>query len=318
MLNFRHFSPDKEEPIVGDNVEVKEIPDMIEDGDETLINLGGEAEAPESDPVKGQSVEEKAEPETKTEYEIPDTYKGKELPDIIKMHQELQHKLGEQGNEMGQLKKQLEKANLSPEELRESLKSQEVKLLYDKESDKLADMDVDEVSREELRAQRRLVEELRDEYTTKQSKEAIREIVQSGENKVFKASQKEVLKKDYELSADEIANLESVAENNFLENGKLTERSYHHALVSLYGLPRVMKSAEMKAEAKARADISKAVEKQGVTVDTAGATKGGNYTSLTDLINNPAKLEAHIEALYAAGKSEQVDAIQNKIKARMR
>jgi hypothetical protein len=64
--------------------------------------------------------------------------------------------------------------------------------LYDKRSDKLADMDVDEVSKEELRTQRRLVEELRDEYTTKQSKEAIREIVQSGENKAFKASQKEV------------------------------------------------------------------------------------------------------------------------------
>ena len=306
------------EPIVGEKIETKEIPDMIDEGDETLINLGGEEKAPEADPEKGQSVEEKAEPEAKTEYEIPDTYKGKQLPDIIKMHQELQSKLGEQGNELGQLKKQLEKANLSPQELREALKSQEVKSLYDQESDKLADMDVDEVSKEELRSQRRLVEELRDEYTTKQSKEAIREIINSGENKTFMASQKEALAKDYELSADEITNLENVAENNFLENGKLTERSYHHALVSLYGLTRVMKSAEMKAETKARTDIANATAKQGVTVDTAGTTKGGNYTTLSDLINNPAKLEAHIEALYKAGKSDQVDAIQNKIKARMR
>jgi hypothetical protein len=316
MLNFKHNSPDDLEP----EVEVKEeLPFMKEEGDEIYFNLGDDKEAPETVPDKGETVEDKA-PAAKaeTEYEIPDTYKDKALPDVIKMHQELQSKIGKQGEELGKLRKQLEKADLSPEELREALRADEVKTLYDQEYDKLLDMDPDDVSPEELRAQKRLVKELDDEYRTKYSKEAIREVVQSSENKAFKAEQKSKLQETYDLSDDEVANVEQVSENNYLENGRLTERSYQHAMLDLYGAERMSKTAAMTAEAKVRSEIATAVAKQGIAVDPGGPSKTGNYESLTDLINNPARLEAKIDTLIEQGRTAELDALQAKIKLRMR
>jgi len=308
-----------EEQIVNEEqIETPEPEQFKEEGDELLINVGNDEseEAPEADPGEGQAVEDKAvadEVVTETEYEAPEEFKGKSQAELIEMIQSGSKKIGEMGSEKADLKKQLEKVQLTPEELREQLKASEVKTLLDEEREKLMDLDPDIASREELRSQQRLVNELSDEYSTKSHSESIRDIVQSGENKAFKLAQKEKLQKDFELTANEITNVDAVAENNYLENGKLTERSYQHAMLSIYGVERITKASEMKAEAKARTDIMTASNKTQVGVDASAPGTSGNYVSLDTLVSNPVAMKKYVDT----HTDEQVAALQEKLKQLM-
>jgi hypothetical protein len=308
-----------EEQIVNEEkVETPEPAQFKEEGDELLVHIGDDKseEAPEADPDEGQAVEDKAEVEevvTEAEYEAPEEYKGKTQEELIAMVQSGSQKISEMGNEKADLKKQLDKVNLTPEELREQLKASEVKTLLDQEREKLMDIDPDVVSKEELRNQQRLVNELSDEYSTKSHAESIRDIVQSGENKAFKVAQKDKLQKDYELTAEEVTNVDAVAENNYLENGKLTERSYQHAMLSIYGAERMVKSAEMKAEAKARTDIMTASAKPQAGVDASAPGTSGNYVSIDKLISSPSEMKKYV----ATHTPEQVAALQDKLKQLM-
>ena len=305
-----------EEQIVNEEkVETPEPAQFKEEGDELLVHIGDDKseEAPEADPDEGQAVEDKAEVEevvTEAEYEAPEEYKGKTQEELIAMVQSGSQKISEMGNEKADLKKQLDKVNLTPEELREQLKASEVKTLLDQEREKLMDIDPDVVSKEELRNQQRLVNELSDEYSTKSHAESIREIVQSGENKAFKVAQKDKLQKDYELTAEEVTNVDTVAENNYLENGKLTERSYQHAMLSVYGAERITKASEMKGNEQARKDIMTASEKTQVGVDASAPGVGGSYVNIDELIASPTMLADYVKT----HTTEQVAKLQDKIK----
>ncbi len=290
-MRFIHFSPEVEEP----------VDDLFQgEGDEMMVKIGEveTEEATEAEPDKGETVEDKVTTEkTETEYKVPTEFEGKSIEDLVNMIQSGTSKLGTMGTELKTARDQVTKANLTPEELRESLDSREVKVLLDQEREKLRNMDPDEVQKKELHDQQRLVDELIDEYGDKSRKENINEIIQSSANKEFKASQREALKTDYELTDEEIANIEKVAENNYLENGKLTERSYHHTLVAVYGLDRVMKSASMKAESKARTETAAAVAKTQAGVEATGTGTSGQYMNMDKLINDPAAYSKFLAGL---------------------
>ena len=298
-----------EEQIVNQPEVTPEIAQFKEENGDLLINIGNE-EAPKAEPVEGETVEDKAEAPTETEYEVPPEFKDKSNEELIGMIQSGSKKIGEMGTEKAELKSRLEKANLTPEELREQLKASDVKTLLDQEREKLMDIDRDEASPEELRNQQRLVNELSDEYSTKSHSEAIRDIVQSSENKAFKVAQKEKLKTDFELTDKEVENVDAVAENNYLENGKLTERSYQHAMLSVYGAERITKASEMKGNEQARKDIMTASEKTQVGVDASAPGVGGSYVNIDELIASPTMLADYVKT----HTTEQVAKLQDKIK----
>jgi hypothetical protein len=298
-----------EEQIVNQPEETPEIEQFKEQDGDLLVNIGNE-EAPEAEPVEGETVEDKAEAPTETEYEVPPEFKDKSNEELIGMIQSGSKKIGEMGTEKAELKSRLEKANLTPEELREQLKASDVKTLLDQEREKLMDIDRDEASPEELRNQQRLVNELSDEFSTKSHSEAIRDIVQSSENKAFKVAQKEKLKTDFELTDKEVENVDAVAENNYLENGKLTERSYQHAMLSVYGAERITKASEMKGNEQARKDIMTASEKTQVGVDASAPGVGGSYVNIDELIASPTMLADYVKT----HTTEQVAKLQDKIK----
>jgi len=308
-MRFIHFSPD--EQIVNEEEVKPELDQFKEDGDDLLINIGDD-EAPEADPEEDTQSEDTVET-TETVYEAPKGYEGQDLEAVTKRHQDSSAKITELSQELKNVKEQLGKANLTPQELREQLKATEVKTLLDQEREKLRDMDPDEVSREELRNQQRLVDELGDEYGTKSHSESIRDIVQSGENKSFKVAQKEKLVKDYDLTDEEVKNVDLIAENNYLENGKLTERSYQHAMLSVYGADRMIKATEIQMEQKARTDIMTATDKTQAGVDASSPGVSGNYVNLDKLIGNPAMLDKYIKT----HTPEQVEKLQAKIKQLM-
>jgi len=300
-----------EEQIVNEEEVIEEVAQFKEDGDDILVNIGDD-EAPEADPEKDTQSEDTAEA-TETEYEAPKGYENQTLEDVTKRHQDSTSHISKLSEELKAVKDQLGKANLTPQELREQLKATEVKTLLDQEREKLRDMDPDVVTKEELRTQQRLVDELSDEYGSKSHSESIREIVQSSENKAFKAEQKEKLKAEFELTDEETKNVDTVAENNFLENGKLTERSYQHAMLAVYGLERVTKATEIKMEKKAREDIMTATDKQQAGVDASAPGVAGNYVNLDEIVANRAMLEKYIET----HTPEQVEKLQAKLKQRM-
>ena len=307
-----------EEQIVNDEVVEVKPAQFREEGDEILVNIGVEEseEAPESDPEKDTQKEDTAvaeEKKTETEYEAPKGYEGQDLETVTKRHQDSSSKITELSEKLKNVEAQLGKANLTPQELREQLKAPEVKALLDQEREKLMDMDPDEVSKEELRNQKRLVNELSDEFSNKSHKESIQDIVQSSENKAFKVAQKSELQKKYELSDDEIKNVDGVAENNYLENGKLTPRSYEHAMLSVYGSERMALATKMEAKSEARTEIMTATEKQQAGLDPSAPGTSGTYVNINDLLSDSAKLKEYVDT----HSKEEVEKLQAKLKQLM-
>ena len=102
---------------------LEESPDYQPEDGETLANF--EEEQEEQTPEE----EQPAEPEEiqEADDEIPDKYQGKDIRDVVRMHQEAEKLLGKQSSEVGELRKivddfvktQLDKAN-SPQQEEEA------------------------------------------------------------------------------------------------------------------------------------------------------------------------------------------------------
>jgi hypothetical protein len=74
---------------------------VIEDGEEVTTEFASLEETPEeapSEPVEEVEAEE-------SEDDLPEKYKGKTASDIARMHQELEKRLGQQSQEVGELRK---------------------------------------------------------------------------------------------------------------------------------------------------------------------------------------------------------------------
>jgi len=296
------YSPEQDEP-TGDLTEVKETPaedPLIKEEDGELyvkVDTPEEekADSPDTDPqgLSEEDSEDVGDPEGVSDKEGVADPAG----DLPKRLSDTQAKVTELANELKEAKEQLQKANLSPEELREQLKASEVKSLLNEEREKLLKMDPDGVPKDEYYAQQRLVQELQDEYGDKSQKEAIQEMLNNGENREMKVKQKEKLSEDYDLSDEEFTNLSNVAENHYLENGKLTERSYHHALVATYGLDRVMKAESIRAEAKARADIAAAASKQQAGASGTQSGPKSSYQRIDTLMQDETAWRNYLDSL---------------------
>lgn len=75
---------------------------VIEDGEEKTTEFASLEETPEEAPAEPAEVVEEAPVE---EDDLPEKYKGKSAGDIARMHQELEKRLGQQSQEVGELRK---------------------------------------------------------------------------------------------------------------------------------------------------------------------------------------------------------------------
>ena len=87
---------------------------VIEDGEEVTTEFASLKETPEEAPSEPATEVETEE----SEDDLPEKYKGKTASDIARMHQELEKRLGQQSQEVGELRKHFD------EYVQSSIKSQ--------------------------------------------------------------------------------------------------------------------------------------------------------------------------------------------------
>ncbi len=75
---------------------------VIEDGEETTTEFASLEETPEEAPAEPAEVVEEAPAE---DDDLPEKYQGKSASDIARMHQELEKRLGQQSQEVGELRR---------------------------------------------------------------------------------------------------------------------------------------------------------------------------------------------------------------------
>jgi len=109
------------------------------------------------------------------------------------------------------------------------------------------------------------------------------------DNEDFVSKQKQTFNDQGIKLNDEEFGKVSDAASNYTENGLLTERSFHKALVDQYGLDHVMKHFKMSIEKGTRQDIQKAAAKTTEKVDVRGSGKSSKLIKIADLGRNELK-----------------------------
>ena len=161
---------------------------------------------------------------------------------------------------------------LSADDLADGLKTEKQKL-----------DEMDPYDQEARTAQQELIREIENDLITKRTQESIASRMNSRDNEQFVQNQKQVFKDQGIDITDDDFNLVSEKANSYRENGLLTEKAFHKALVDQYGLNHVVKNLSMKGEQKARADIKKAAAKTTEKVDVKGSGKASKLVKISDL-----------------------------------
>tara|TARA_R100000773_G_scaffold44506_2_gene45921 strand:- start:898 stop:1863 length:966 start_codon:yes stop_codon:yes gene_type:complete len=254
-----------------------------QDGEFYLSDDSGEEETIE-EPAEGESEIEELETEESTTSltNEDDIYANKTREEIIQMHQNAQKKMGEQGDELGQLRElALDVDELTDTEIFERLTADDIADGVKAEKQKLDEMDPYDT--EARTAQQELIRDMEDDLITKRTQESIASRMNTRDNDQFVQKQKQVFKDQGIDISDEDFNLVSERANDYRENGLLTEKAFHKALVDQYGLDHVVKNLSMKGEQKARADIKKAAAKTTEKVDVKGSGKASKLIKISDL-----------------------------------
>ena len=254
-----------------------------QDGEFYLSDDSGEEETIK-EPAEGESEIEELETEESTTSltNEDDIYANKTREEIIQMHQNAQKKMGEQGDELGQLRELAQNVDeLTDTEIFERLTADDIADGVKAEKQKLDEMDPYDT--EARTAQLELIRDMEDDLITKRTQESIAARMNTRDNDQFVQKQKQVFKDQGIDISDEDFNLVSERANDYRENGLLTEKAFHKALVDQYGLDHVVKNLSMKGEQKARADIKKAAAKTTEKVDVKGSGKASKLIKISDL-----------------------------------
>jgi len=270
---------DQTETEAKETVEEKDSLIVEQDGE---IYLKQETEEPETEP-EGKTGEGQAEVTEKgVSDDIDPAYKGKSVSDVIQMHKEASRKISEQGGELGKLRKQTENAEMTPEQLRQSLTVTELQVGLKSEREKLRRIDP-VLDPDDYGNQQEIVTQLEVDWLQKRQDEQIKDRFNSKENQEFKASQKErFTNSGIDMSDDDFSDVSGIAEN-YLEDGKYTEQAYQKAMIDKFGVDKMVKFYTMNGEKKAREDIVKAEGKQMTKVDVKGSGKNAKLIRINDL-----------------------------------
>jgi hypothetical protein len=255
------------------------------DGELYLRSESDEAE-PVADPDEGQAAEQDSpvasdEGEQSVEEE-PSQFQNKSRDDLIEMIAHSQKKIGEQGNELGELRKVAQKdENLSDKEVFAKLSGDDIETGLAEEKAKMDT--IDPYDDEAVGEQKELVRQMEADLINKRTQEAIAARFNSRDNQNFVDNMKnEYQKQGIELTDDEFKTVTESA-NSYTEDGLLTERSYQKAMIDKYGVDKMVKHYQMNGEQKARTDIQKAAAKTTEKVDVRGTGKNAKMVRIADL-----------------------------------
>ena len=255
------------------------------DGELYLRSESDEAE-PVAAPDEGQAAEQDSpvasdEGEQSVEEE-PSQFQNKSRDDLIEMIAHSQKKIGEQGNELGELRKIAQKdENLSDKEVFAKLSGDDIETGLAEEKAKMDT--IDPYDDEAVGEQKELVRQMEADLINKRTQEAIAARFNSRDNQNFVDSMKsEYQKQGIEFTDDEFKTVTETA-NSYTEDGLLTERSYQKAMIDKYGVDKMVKHYQMNGEQKARTDIQKAAAKTTEKVDVRGTGKNAKMVRIADL-----------------------------------
>jgi hypothetical protein len=262
---------------------------LVEQDGELLLSVDTDGEEPTQDaPEDGQASDQdnlsnSEEQQEDTSYQEPDAYQGKSREDLAEMLSNAQSKIGVQGNELGELRKQAEQteAELTDSEVFAKLGSEDIKMLLAEEKAKYNEIDPYEEMA--LKEQQELISEMESDLITKTTEEGIRKRYDQVDNENFVSQQKEVFKKQgVELSDTEFNDVIKKS-YEYSQNGRLTNNSVFKAMIDAFGIDQVQKHYRMSGEAKARQEIKNAAAKTTERVDVRGSGKSAKLVNINNL-----------------------------------
>jgi len=282
---------------------------IVEKDGELYLQTEEGTEEPETDSSEdeqtgkdNQSVSSESE---KTEVEEPEAYQAKSRQDIIDMHLNATKKIGEQGDELGKLRKSEDVENMSTEELKSRFSADDLRKGYEAEKAVLAGLDpvMDE---DKYIEQTALVDQIQTDWLEKNQQEIIERKFNTSDNEEFIETQRAKYEKGgIEISDDDFDAVTEMAQN-YVENGKLTDRGYTKAMLDKFGTEQVLKFYSMSGEKKARSDISSAASKDQTKVEIKGSGKNAKMVRLGDLSYN--EMNKALEGLSV----EELQELSNK------
>ena len=262
--------------------EPKEL--LVEKEGELYLRSESDNAEPDTDPNAGQSEKDNlAGSDEEITKEEPSSYQDKSKDDLISMLSESQKRIGEQSNEIGELRKMTaEEEDISEAEILKRLTVTEIGDTLSAEKAKLDD--IDPYDMEAVEEQKNVIREMENVLINKNTQEQIQARFNSRDNETFVSDMKQKFSNSgVELSNDEFNSVTEAAKETYTENGLLTERSYQKAMLDNFGVERVSKFYQMSGEQKARNDIQQAAAKTSEKVDVRGTGKNAKLVRVADL-----------------------------------
>ena len=256
---------------------------LIEKDGELYINSESDDVVNDADPEKGESSQELTESdEYTTDGNKPSPFHDKSKDDLVDMVVNAQKMIGDQSSEIGELRKlTAEDEDLSEVELLERLTANDVQDALSTEKAKLDE--VDPYDADAVSTQRSLIREMENDLINKRTQEHLESRLNGRDNEAFVSTMKQRFNTDgIEVSDDEFTAVSELAKG-YTENGLLTERAYHKAMIDEFGVEKVAKNYQMAGERKARLDIQNASAKQVEKVDVRGTGKNAKLIRVADM-----------------------------------
>jgi len=256
---------------------------LIEKDGELYINSESDDVVNDADPEKGESSQELTQSdEYTTDGNKPSPFHDKSKDDLVDMVVNAQKMIGDQSSEIGQLRKlTAEDEDLSEVELLERLTANDVQDALSTEKAKLDE--VDPYDADAVSTQRSLIREMENDLINKRTQEHLESRLNGRDNEAFVSTMKQRFNTDgIEVSDDEFTAVSELAKG-YTENGLLTERAYHKAMIDEFGVEKVAKNYQMAGERKARLDIQNASAKQVEKVDVRGTGKNAKLIRVADM-----------------------------------
>ena len=256
---------------------------LIEKDGELYINSESDDVVNDADPEKGESSQELTQSdEYTTDGNKPSPFHDKSKDDLVDMVVNAQKMIGDQSSEIGELRKlTAEDEDLSEAELLERLSANDVQEALSTEKAKLDE--VDPYDADAVSEQRSLIREMENDLINKRTQEHLESRLNGRDNEAFVSTMKQRFNTDgIEVSDDEFNAVSELAKG-YTENGLLTERAYHKAMIDEFGVEKVAKNYQMSGERKARQDIQNASAKQIEKVDVRGTGKNAKLIRVADM-----------------------------------
>ena len=274
---------DKFEPKTNEQEATEPTVNLIEKDGELYINSESDDVVNDADPEEGESSQELTQSdEYTTDGNKPSPFHDKSKDDLVDMVVNAQKMIGDQSSEIGELRKlTAEDEDLSEAELLERLSANDVQDALSTEKAKLDE--IDPYDADAVSEQRSLIREMENDLINKRTQEHLESRLNGRDNEAFVSTMKQRFNDDgIEVSDDEFNAVSELAKG-YTENGLLTERAYHKAMIDEFGVEKVAKNYQMSGERKARQDIQNASAKQVEKVDVRGTGKNAKLVRVADM-----------------------------------